>query len=369
MKKSCVALIFFVLLFIQPYTASADTTYTVRKGDNLSKISKKFRVDPERIQEANDMDPDQLMPGTRLVIPPRHSSSSRKEASSKTASSKTLIDTNQKDPYVQKIQYHTVKKGDSLSSLSKKYSVPLKDLKELNNIKKPKRLKPGQTLIVRKIGPKTYTVKKGDTISRIAKRFNISSDDIMEFNDLETEDLKPGQTLLLEALAEEADANSCPVPFEAAIAEDIKSLSESPELESLDLKERVILFAKKMLNIPYRFGGSSLMGIDCSGYVQKVFGFLNMTLPRSAREQFHVGETVAHGDLSIGDLVFFRTYASFPSHVGIYLGNNLFIHASSRGKKVKIDSLETPYYLKRFIGAKRLLTNDFEAEPETNRES
>jgi peptidoglycan endopeptidase LytE len=57
----------------------------------------------------------------------------------------------------------------------------------------------------------------------------------------------------------------------------------------------------------------------------------------------------------MGDLVFFKTYASFPSHVGIYLGNNLFIHASSRSRKVTIDSLETPYYFKRFIGAKRFI--------------
>ena len=63
-------------------------------------------------------------------------------------------------------------------------------------------------------------------------------------------------------------------------------------------------------------------------------------------------------ELSIGDLVFFRTYASFPSHVGIYLGNNLFIHASEKGKKVRVDNLNAPYFVKRFIGAKRLLTDD-----------
>ena len=147
---------------------------------------------------------------------------------------------------------------------------------------------------------------------------------------------------------------------QARISEDIKTLAESPELNSLGMKDRLILFAKKMLNIPYRFGGSTFIGIDCSGYVQKVFGFLDVSLPRTAREQFHFGEPVSKEELSMGDLVFFRTYASFPSHVGIYLGNNLFIHASSKNRKVSIDSLDTPYYFKRFIGAKRLFQEELD---------
>ncbi len=121
------------------------------------------------------------------------------------------------------------------------------------------------------------------------------------------------------------------------------------------LQARMIRVAKKMLSIPYLWGGATLRGIDCSAYVRKVYGFLNMELPRSAREQFLVGERVEKGDLSIGDLVFFRTYAKYPSHVGIYLGDNRFIHASSLSREVKISSLDLPYYEKRYIGAKRLL--------------
>jgi cell wall-associated NlpC family hydrolase len=120
------------------------------------------------------------------------------------------------------------------------------------------------------------------------------------------------------------------------------------------IKEKLVKIAHAMLDIPYRFGGTSLLGIDCSGYVQKVFGLLDIILPRTAREQFRHGKVIGKEDLSIGDLVFFRTYAKFPSHVGIYLGDNRFIHASSTDRKVTIDRLDAPYYLKRFIGAKRL---------------
>jgi cell wall-associated NlpC family hydrolase len=100
------------------------------------------------------------------------------------------------------------------------------------------------------------------------------------------------------------------------------------------------------------------LGIDCSAFVQKVYRFVDINLPRSAREQYVEGNPVNRKELSVGDLVFFRTYASFPSHVGIYLGDDLFIHASSAKRKVSIDSLDTPYYLKRFIGAKRILKSN-----------
>jgi cell wall-associated NlpC family hydrolase len=63
---------------------------------------------------------------------------------------------------------------------------------------------------------------------------------------------------------------------------------------------------------------------------------------------------VGREDLSVGDLVFFRTYAKFPSHVGIYLGDNQFIHASSTERKVTIDRMDAPYFIKRFVGARRL---------------
>ena len=128
------------------------------------------------------------------------------------------------------------------------------------------------------------------------------------------------------------------------------------------IKDRLLRVARRMLAVPYRFGGTTLWGLDCSGFVQKTFAFLNLDLPRSAREQFREGAKVAKADLSPGDLVFFRTYAKYPSHVGIYLGDNRFVHASSRERKVTVESLDTPYYVKRYIGAKRLLLEEGEIE-------
>jgi cell wall-associated NlpC family hydrolase len=123
----------------------------------------------------------------------------------------------------------------------------------------------------------------------------------------------------------------------------------------------VINLAKTMLDIPYRFGGTTLRGIDCSAYVQRVFSMLDIAIPRTAREQFSIGAQIGREELSVGDLVFFRTYASFPSHVGIYIGDAHFIHASSVVRKVTIDSLEQGYYRKRFLGGRRLVTDAAQA--------
>jgi cell wall-associated NlpC family hydrolase len=162
-------------------------------------------------------------------------------------------------------------------------------------------------------------------------------------------------------------------PAEAELAELARADTASPAIAASpgapdaskadgSITDRLLRVAHGMLSVPYRFGGTTLRGLDCSGFVQKTFAFFNLDLPRSAREQFREGAEVAKADLSPGDLVFFRTYAIYPSHVGIYLGDDRFIHASSRDRRITVDSLDTPYYMERYIGAKRLLfeQNDIE---------
>jgi len=113
--------------------------------------------------------------------------------------------------------------------------------------------------------------------------------------------------------------------------------------------------ASHYLGIPYRFGGQSAHGIDCSSFVQQVFREHQVELPRTAREQSMVGNEVAPGDLRKGDLVFFHTYASYPSHVGIYLGDGKMIHASSGKGEVTVSDLNSDYYRSRYLGAKRVV--------------
>ena len=372
MKGIALAVAACLLAVFLSTTASASTTYVIRKGDNPQSIGKKFKVSPAEIMRANGLEPNSIRPGTQITIP------NKKENLRKSKSAKSKRATESKDRKTSRsgvsstnhredTSFHKVRKGETLSDIARKYSVSVADLKELNGLRST-RLRPGQKITIKRAGPKTCTVRRGDNIYRIAKRFDMDVDDLREINGLDTSDrLKTGQKLLLESEpAKEDTKNYDAILSQTHLEKELEDTSESGELSKMGVQERLILFAKKMLDIPYRFGGNSLFGIDCSAYVKKVYGLIGIDLPRSAREQFREGRSVDGDDLSTGDLVFFRTYASFPSHVGIYLGNNLFIHASSRSRKVTIDSLDTPYYFKRFIGAKRFIGLKSESEKETD---
>lgn len=371
------ALIVFTL-FITASWSSAATQYVIRKGDNPSSIAKKHKIRVEALLSANKVSPANMKVGTKIIIPAKEASakggkkprSNRNMASVKSRGHKVARKTQETAPEVastaaavQDNTYHTVKKGDTIATVSKKYALTAEELKELNNLK-GRKLKSGQRLLVKRIGPKTYTVKKGDTIWNIARKFDMDANDLITMNELDSGAVQVGQKIYLEEKVDATSAETYQQVLGRNVEEELKKVAQSDEFAEQPTQDKVTIFAKKMLNIPYKFGGTSILGIDCSAYVKKVYGLLGMNLPRTAREQFKEGEAIDRDELSIGDLVFFKTYASFPSHVGIYLGNNLFIHASSKGKKVTIDSLETPYYFKRFIGGKRLLTEaDQEIDP------
>jgi peptidoglycan endopeptidase LytE len=116
--------------------------------------------------------------------------------------------------------------------------------------------------------------------------------------------------------------------------------------------ERVVTEAKKLVGTPYKWGGTTPKGFDCSGFVYYTYKKVGKTLPRSSAQMFQKGKTVHKSKLRPGDLVFFSTYKKGASHVAIYIGNNKMIHATSKG--VKIDSLNSSYWKPKYVGAKRL---------------
>jgi len=125
-------------------------------------------------------------------------------------------------------------------------------------------------------------------------------------------------------------------------------------------KDKLLSRAKTFLGTPYGFGDKSSNRTDCSGFTQQVFQQFGVSLPHSATEQAHFGETVDPKDLQVGDLLFYRTYKSDPSHVAIYAGDGQIIHASYSSRKVQFDSIDKGYYKQRFMYAKRLALNNSE---------
>jgi hypothetical protein len=122
----------------------------------------------------------------------------------------------------------------------------------------------------------------------------------------------------------------------------------------------VVFRALSLLGVNYRFGGNSPdTGLDCSGLVRWVFNdTLGLPLPRRSEEISRVGGRVAQTELQPGDLVFFNTLRRAFSHVGIYIGNNQFVHAPSSGGSIRVESLGSDYWVRRFDGARRLLWAD-----------
>ena len=119
----------------------------------------------------------------------------------------------------------------------------------------------------------------------------------------------------------------------------------------------VATYALGLLGVNYKFGGNSPeTGLDCSGLVRYVFQEVTgVSLPRTAKEMSGLGSKVTIADLKPGDLVFFNTRRFAFSHVGIYLGDNRFVHAPRRGREVTVASLDQAYWQKHFNGARRLV--------------
>lgn len=293
----------FSLICVFPVHAKQ---YEVKKGENLSSISKKFGVSVQELKQVNNLSTNSLRWKQIIFIPEKNQSISTTIAKSKPKAK------------AKPQNYYTVKKGDTLSLIAKKTGVPLKQISALNGIK-PQNLKVGQKLTLTAF-PR---VQHPETI-----------EDTGLFVDDDEEIADSGTISLIE-----------------------DDRSDASELlgkwSSYDERKLLVRIATGFLGAPYRLGGSTIRGIDCSAFVRKIYHFFDVPLPRTAREQSNIGLSVDKDELAEGDLVFFHTRRQF-GHVGIYIGNQEFVHASSRDKVVRIDSLESPYFNKRFVRAVRL---------------
>lgn len=177
-----------------------------------------------------------------------------------------------------------------------------------------------------------YVVQPGDSLWGIALQHGITIEELMRINQLSTEILNPGTELV--------------IPYQSVTSRSGSTASAA----------RLLELAAKHLGTPYRYGGQSPGGFDCSGFAKYTFSQVGIKLPRTAAEQAAMGTEVTREQLLLGDLVYFRCGGGIVDHVGIYSGNNQFIHSSSpRSGGVIYSSLAESYYARSYAGARRIL--------------
>jgi peptidoglycan DL-endopeptidase LytE len=308
---------------------------------------------------------------------------------------------------------YTVQKGDTLTKIAKAHSTTIQQLKQWNSLTgdqiyinqkltvssiineaKPVTVtpvassKPGQTVTVTPAPTQTkpttteqvkitYTVVKGDNLTKIAAKYGVKVADLKQWNTLKSDAIFVGQKLTIETKTTSttspnkevtvpdtsASTGTSKAPVETntqnsvdeAIAKQLASEVEITVLASAALKtkyEQVIVIANSSLGIPYKYGGSTIDGFDCSGFVSFVYNTVGIELPRKSSLMYFEQDTTKVKSPEIGDVVFFKnTNIATISHMGIYIGNDEFIHASTTG--VAIANLKTKYWSERFVAFKR----------------
>ncbi|MDR0310710.1 MAG: C40 family peptidase [Acidobacteriota bacterium] len=324
--------------------------YVVRKGDNLYRISKSFNTTPESLKEINGLNSDRLSIGQILKITASLPVESAKEVavpkiqpSAETAVKKT----NQEQPQIQQTQQiendqqarketqtYTVRKGDTLLGIARSFNISVNSLSGANKIKNSNTLKIGQVLTI-----------------------PVRNNAVAETQIAKIETAAPAKTQVAKVeTAAVVSAKKQPVATAAAVEANQAASRPVVNVEELTTRDRLVEAGFNMLGVRYRFGGTSeKTGFDCSALVKNLFEKVGFTLPRSSREQYKQGEKVAKEDLQKGDLVFFSSSGKTPTHVGIYIGDNQFLHAASRAKKVIISDLGKTWYDLRYLGARRIM--------------
>ncbi len=296
-------LTFFCLTVLSVSPSSAAERYTVRSGDSLHKIAKKFAVSVDALKEANHLEGNALKPNQVLVIP---GASTKKSAAKNAEKQKKTPDAT----------VYVVRKGDTLARVAERTGVPAADIRAMNGLRSAK-LKTGQKLVLQKA---PASVEE-------------DGDDLEEAGSIEIGELaSDGQD-------QEKERASGTI-----------GLSRWNDPGERDLFVKVV---KSYEGVPYKLGGNSMRGIDCSAFTKKVYGIFSIDLPRTAREQLQRGKRVGRDDLDTGDLVFFQTRRN-RIHVGIFLGGSEFFHLSSRNRAGKVDNMEAAYFSSRFISGVRL---------------
>ncbi|QWC22610.1 LysM peptidoglycan-binding domain-containing protein [Bacillus haikouensis] len=339
MKKTIVTFAATAVLSTTFVSTAAANTHKVESGDSLWSIARKYDLTVANLKQVNKLNSDLIYPNQVLKVA---------TGSDKSPSVPSAPAAPQK---IEPAKSYTVKSGDTLIAIANAHSITLGELQSWNNIKSHL-IYPGQKLTVLKSSspapnkkptePTTgsYTVKSGDTLSHISINYNVSVSAIKKANNLKSDMIYVGQVLKL-GTSQAVQPEQPSKPAEPAPQEDGTAFNA----------DQLISLAKAQLGKPYVWGGSTTSGFDCSGFIYYAFNKAGVKVNRTSSEgyynrSFYVDKPV------VGDMVFFEnTYKKGISHLGIYVGDNKFIHAGDNG--VEITSLDNSYWKSKFDGFKR----------------
>ena len=342
-------------------------TYEVQSGDTLFSIAKKNHVTLKEIMALND-----IKAGSVIRVGQKLRVSKKRTFIAKSQRTKTIRKT------------YKVRRGDTLSKIAKRNHTTVKKLRALNKLKRRSRLKIGAVLAVGEVKVKTkkprhYRVRKGDTLWLIAKRNHTTVKKLRKLNGLSRRaKLHKGMLLAIngkvkktskkttkQRIAKSKTSRRTKVATKRRSRKsssrrlsDAMSLLNGKGSRSGRGSTQVVRTAKRYLGRRYVWGAVGPSRFDCSGFTQYVIRkSKGVRLPRVSRKQAYYGKYVSRSNLRAGDLIFFdtsRRRRGYVNHVGIYMGSNKFIHASSAKHRVVISSLNRPFYNARFKWGRRV---------------
>ncbi|MCY8223450.1 LysM peptidoglycan-binding domain-containing protein [Bacillus haynesii] len=249
----------------------------------------------------------------------------------------------------------TVKKGDTLWGFSKKYGTSVSKIKQENKLNSDI-IYIGQRLSINgsssssakasQASSATHKVVKGDSLWKISRTYGMTVNELKSLNGLKTDLIRIGQVLKVKG-TKSVKAASTTKP---SASSGTSKTSKAPAQTSSALNtSKLVSDAKALIGTPYKWGGTSTSGFDCSGFVWYILNKQTNVARTNTVGYWNSMKSVSSP--AVGDFVFFTTYQPVPSHMGVYIGNNQFVHAGSDG--VTISDMTNSYWKPRYLGAKR----------------
>ena len=298
------------------------STYTVAKGDTLSKIAAKHNTTIALLKEWNNLQSDSIYIDQKLIVSKKQSTSTNKKSSaSSTQNTTTAI---KPSATTAKISTYIVVKGDNLTKIASKNNTTVAKIMDWNGLTSDK-IYMDQTLIIRK-----------EELASVGPIVSLTG---------------PSSSGGASGGVPSPDMSSADQEIAAQLAKE-KKIQTAPSVKSLEKYTDVIKLANSLLGIPYVYGGSSVDGFDCSGFIHYIYSNAGFNITRKSSLDYFMNDTTIVANPVPGDVVFFKnTYIPTVSHMGVYIGNNQFIHAGSSG--VEVSNLSYEYWDTRFVAFKR----------------